>query len=223
MDNSNTFTFTAKHKKTFAVMIVIGLIGLLFGILNGDVSGGRVWANVLLNNVLFLGIAFLAVAFIATHYSAFSGWHVLVKKIPEAISSFLPVGFALMAIVVVGLWTHSHHLFHWAEEGLTTEGAPTYYEIAEHKSAYLNLPIFTIRFVVYGLLWIGIARILRKYSLMEDKLGGIKPHKRSKKWSSIFLVVFGVTSSTFAWDFLMSIDFHWYSTCLLYTSDAADE
>ena len=84
--------------------------------------------------------------------------------------------------------------------------------IIQGKSAYLNLPFFWIRTIAYlatyYLFWTGF----RKRSLEEDRVGGTEIHFKNYKRGALFLVFFAVFSSTSSWDWLMSIDVHWFST-----------
>ncbi len=69
-----------------------------------------------------------------------------------------------------------------------------------------------VRMVIYFIGWIGLAFILRKLSRQEDLAAGTKYYKKSLIYSALFIVFFAVTTSTASWDWLMSIDTHWYST-----------
>ena len=84
--------------------------------------------------------------------------------------------------------------------------------IIQGKSAYLNLPFFWVRTIAYlatyYLFWTGF----RKRSLEEDRVGGTEIHFKNYKRGALFLVFFAVFSSTSSWDWLMSIDVHWFST-----------
>jgi hypothetical protein len=58
-------------------------------------------------------------------------------------------------------------------------------------------------------------RWFRKQSLQMDKETGdtlVKRHLLNYRRSALFLVFFAVFSSTLAWDWIMSIDTHWFST-----------
>ena len=55
-------------------------------------------------------------------------------------------------------------------------------------------------------------RGFKKRSLEEDERGGTDLHFKNYKRGAMFLVFFAVFSSTSAWDWLMSIDVHWFST-----------
>lgn len=205
------FIVTSGERKASFVMMGVGLLALITGIvlaISGvDHWGTKVWTGILTNNMFFLGLALAALFFVTAHYLALGGYHVVIKRVPEAMSMFLPVAAVLMIPVMIGLWTHSHHIYHWADPDAVASD-----EILQGKAAYLNIPFFTIRAILYFGLWIVFAYLMRKVSLAEDKMGGLVNYKKSKIYSALFIIVFAVTSSTMAWDFLMSIDAHWYST-----------
>lgn len=80
------------------------------------------------------------------------------------------------------------------------------------KKGYLNFPFYVIRTVVYFGLWILVWNIMRNYSKQEDLTGDQKYYHKSVILSAVFLVIFGVTSSMSAWDWVMSLDPHFFST-----------
>jgi hypothetical protein len=110
---------------------------------------------------------------------------------------------------------HGHEMFA-ANYASAAEGDPIanphFDKLLAHKAPYLNKSFFSIRFVAYGIIWISLFYLIRRASLREDKEGGLVWYKRSKMYSATYMVLFGITSSTMAWDFLMSIDSHWFST-----------
>jgi hypothetical protein len=170
----------------------------------------RVWANVLLNNVYFISIAIFGVFFVALNYVASAGWAVGLKRIPESFGAFLPVGFVLMLIMIPGM----HSLYHWTAEGVTIPGHANYDAIIAGKSGYLNTPFFIIRLALIFGIWILFYAIFRKLSLNDDKEG--VDHKsnynKSIRTSAIFIICFAFTIMMASWDWLMSIDVHWFST-----------
>jgi hypothetical protein len=174
----------------------------------------RILKNLWHNNVFFAGIAVIGLFFVAFNYVAWAGWGVVVKRIAEAFGYWLPIAAVLM-IVIFALG--SHDLFHWAHEGIsekTINGQPNphYDEIIAGKTGYLNMGFYWIRLIAYFALWILVWFVLRTNSLKEDLEGGVKLHDKNVIWSAFFLFVFGVTSSTSAWDWVMSIDTHFFST-----------
>jgi len=89
---------------------------------------------------------------------------------------------------------------------------PHFDEIIKGKSGYLNKPFFFARAIIYLLIWIGFTWFFRKRSLAEDLQSDEVKHKKNMNYAGWFLVFFAVTSSTMAWDWVMSLDPHWFST-----------
>ncbi len=195
------FKFTKKIRNILGLTIIIGLLLSVAVIVIFKPGASRVWANVLLNNQLFLGITLGGAFFLAVHRIAWSGWHTALQRIPEALTSFLPVAFLLMLLVFFGM----DDLYHWSHKDLHDP-------ILEGKSTWLNRPFFFIRMILYFAGWILLTRAMKKNTNALMNSDDIKFHNRRKIFAGVFLVFFGITSSTSSWDWIMSIDAHWYST-----------
>ncbi len=195
---NNTFQFTGKHKIVFSILILIGLAVTAYGLFS--LPSDRFWANVLLNNIYFLQIALAGVFFISVHIISQAGWHVSVQRIPEAMGTFIPVAGILMLLVFVGI----KDIYHWSHEHVD--------EIIQAKKPFLNITFFAARFIVYFAGWIWLSHKLRKLSLRSDANQDIQLFKNSHVYAVLFVVFFAITNSVSSWDWLMSIDAHWYST-----------
>jgi hypothetical protein len=169
----------------------------------------RFWANVWLNSVYFTGISVIGMFFLSYNYLAQAGWSAAIKRIPEALPAFLPVTGIIMLVTFL---VAGHDLFHWTHAELFDKASPEFDPIINGKRGFLNTPFFLARMIFYFVAWYGLWRIMRNLSLREDRLGGLSQHEQSMKYGVIFLVIFAVTSSISAWDFIMSIDTHWFST-----------
>ena len=171
----------------------------------------RVWATLWINNVYFTGVSLVGLFFVAYNYVAWAGWSASFIRIPMALPSFLPYTFAIMAVV---FFFGHHDLFHWTHEGITTKGSEHYDAIIAGKSGYLNVGFAVGRTIVYFLAWIGMHKLIVKYSTQEDLLapGDITNHNKIIVSAAFFLIIFGLSSSMSAWDWIMSIDTHWFST-----------
>jgi hypothetical protein len=169
----------------------------------------RIWANIWVNAVYFTGISVIGMFFISYNYLAQAGWSAVFKRIPEAMPAFLPVtGLAML----VTFFMAGHDMFHWTNEALFDKASPEYDAVIAGKRPFLNTPFYLIRMAIYFIAWYGLWRMIRKFSMQEDEIGGLTNYERSVKYGVAFLLVFGVTSSTSAWDFVMAIDTHWFST-----------
>lgn len=204
--SNHTYNFPDGLKKVCYGLIGVGIVSLIFSLVSG-VHGQRIWANLLVNGYFFMAIALGATFFIALNYSAEAGWGVALKRVFEAVSSFLPIGGVLILIVFVASALHFNHLYEWMDPKVVEED-----KLLQHKQAYLNVPFFFIRTLVYIIVWVYFQKTFRKNSLEEDIRGGTSLHFSTFKKSAIFIVFFAVTSSTSAWDWIMSIDPHWFST-----------
>ncbi|MEO8147339.1 MAG: quinol:cytochrome C oxidoreductase [Bacteroidia bacterium] len=209
---SNTkYEFTSRAKMVCFILMAIGIASIVAQFATGY---EQVWANLLQINFFFMAMGLCATFFVAFQYVARAGWSVNIIRVPEAMMTWLWIAMPLMLIIIVGGGTH---IYHWMHEGITEKMIngnpnPEYDSIIAGKSAYLNKPFFYSRLVAYLLIWCGAAFYLRKFSIAEDTEGGTTNYFKATKIAIFFIVLFAVTSSTAAWDIMMSIDVHWFST-----------
>ena len=174
----------------------------------------RPWSSLLVAAIFFLGVSLLSLFFLALQYVAEVGWSVVIKRVLMAISSFLPYIAVIIFVIILtaGFHLFGNHTFHWMAVGIMDPESSNYDAIIAGKEAYLNFGFFFIRALVYFAGWYWALKKLISLSLQEDLDGGLSYYNSSKKVSAIFLVFFAVTSSMMAWDWIMSIDTHWFST-----------
>jgi len=174
------------------------------------------WSNLLVNSFWALALGLGALFFMAVQYAAQVGWSVVILRVLEAMSSFIWVPGLVILIIILTGWGHigGNHVYHWMAEGIMDPDSPNYDSIIAGKQGYLNGLFFTIRAIIYLVGWVGAAYMIRKMSLRSDQ-AGVDYQANWKKMRNLgagFLVFFAVTSSTSAWDWVMSIDTHWFST-----------
>ena len=218
------FEFAGKAKTWSLIMIVIGLAGILGGFVFGYAE--RTFANLLLMGYYFACVCICGIFFCAVQYVAQAGWSASILRVPQAFAKALPVAAVILLVIIcAGLFfTHSGlneegkqtiipYLYkQWALKGITTPGDPNYNEVIAGKSGFLNVPFFLIRLVFYLGSYALLGSLLAKYSNNEDTLGGMGSYRQSLKVSVIFLLIFGFTIPLFAFDSIMSLEAHWFST-----------
>ncbi|MCO5258557.1 MAG: quinol:cytochrome C oxidoreductase [Crocinitomicaceae bacterium] len=203
------FKISNKAKLVTLVLIVTGAlftgIGAMF---LGDHAAQRVLTNGLTNSLFFLFISLGALFFLALQYATETAWYVMVKRIIESVAGYLPVGI-LFLVVVLAIITlmDGAHIYIWMDQNVVEHDA-----IIRGKAAYLNKGFFWFRTVAYLLTYYLFYTGFRKRSLEEDKVGGTDIHFKNYKKGALFLVFFAVFSSMQSWDWIMSIDVHWFST-----------
>ena len=171
------------------------------------------WSAFYVALFFFLGISLLVLAFYAAQRVAQSGWSIVLFRVFEAVSANIIPTSILMALIVVLSALHFNHLFPWMGEGIFDPTSENYDPIIDAKSWWMNLPGWVIRSMVYLALWNAYRFFIRKSSIAEDTADdNYKTYKKNYNASVIFLVVFMITETLMSWDWIMSIDPHWFST-----------
>ncbi|MFN3876030.1 MAG: quinol:cytochrome C oxidoreductase, partial [Flavobacteriales bacterium] len=210
------FTISKRAGTISVALIAVGALATIAGVV-GDHSDHhqRSWSALLVNGFFFLGIGLGALFFYALQKATESAWSVLVLRVYEAIMGWIPVGAAVMVVVLAAGSLHLHHIYHWMDASLYDPASPNFDAVIAGKKAFLNQPFYWLRTLAYLATFILFARWFRKKSLEMDGLTGdslVRTHLLTYRRGALFLVLFAVFSSTLAWDWLMSIDAHWFST-----------
>lgn len=208
------FKISSKAKSLTVILMLLGVIGICIGVWvefschGGDHFMTRFLGNLLVDSFFFFAIGLGALYFLALQYATETGWYASVKRIIEGVAGFIPYGIGLMLVTLltislmkgggVYVWMDHDHVEH---DPILTK-----------KSAYLNQIFFWIRTVAYMAVYYIFWRGFKMRSLEEDRIGGTAIHFTNYKKGALFLVFFAVFSSTSAWDWIMSIDAHWFST-----------
>jgi hypothetical protein len=173
----------------------------------------RIMASGLINGFYFFAIGLGALFFLALQYATETGWYASVKRVIEAVAAFLPFGMIILAsVLLIITLLDGAHVYSWMDPQVTNPHSAHYDEIIDGKSAYLNKFFFWVRTIVYMTVYFLYWRGFKNRSLQEDKEGGTAIHFLNYKKSAVFLVFFAVFSSSSSWDWLMSVDVHWFST-----------
>lgn len=207
-----------KAKIWTTILMVVGIvftgIGIIAAMGDGNL-GQKFMGNLLSNSFFFFSIAISAMFFLALQYATEAGWFAYLKRVIEAITGFLPVGMGLLLITFITLsFMNGAHIYMWMDPEVMKEGGSHYDELSSMKGAYLNQPFFWVRtlsyLAIYYIMWNGFM----KRSVLQDEnpADAIDIHFKNYRRGALFLVFFAVFSSTSSWDWLMSIDIHWFST-----------
>ncbi|WP_291400236.1 quinol:cytochrome C oxidoreductase [Daejeonella sp.] len=204
------FTFSGKLKTWTLIAIVVGILATAFGFVTGQQE--RTFANLLLMAYYFTCVCAAGLFFIALQYVAQAGWATGLIRIPQAMSRVLPIA-ALILIIVSASGLLTHNLYHhWNGEGLTDPNSPNYDKLIAGKAGYLNVPFFLTRLVLFLGAYSFFAWLFAKYAEREEADGGLVFYDKNFKWSAIFLIIFGFTTPLWAFDTIMSLEAHWFST-----------
>ncbi|CEN42608.1 hypothetical protein [Capnocytophaga canis] len=234
------YTFSNKLRLTAIVLIIIGIIGIGVGFFTApktveDVKTmeqahhsdahadahhddahyehvlhqlqNKPWAAVYVAALFFMLISLGVLAFYAINRVAQAGWSPVLFRVMEGITAYLFPGVVIVFTLLVLSGMHFNHLFIWMDETVVAHDA-----LLQGKQGYLNVPFFLGRAAFYMLGWVGYRYISRRLSIAEDTATTNRPFVRNFKWAAGFLVFFLVTESMMSWDWIMSVDPHWFST-----------
>jgi len=176
--------------------------GLLF-LLGLFVAPQRAWAGYLIGFVYFVGLGLSGGLFLSVLALASARWATALKRIPEAMTTTLPVA----ALIGVALAGGVHSLYEWSHESVVRGDA-----ILTAKAGYLNWGFFMLRMVVFFALWIWATRAMVQTSRRQDEQPAPGYGRRALIGGVRFLPIFAVTFSLASIDWIKSIEPHWFST-----------
>ena len=165
------------------------------------------WAALYVACIFFMLISLGVLAFYAIQQVSQSGWSPVLIRVMQGITAYLPVGSVLFFIFLLLCGFHLNHLFIWLDpEVVATD------KLIANKAGYLNFPFWIIRAAIFLMGWNLYRYYSRKNCLAQDDANDDLNYKKNFKLSAVFLVFFIVTESIMSWDWIMSIDPHWFST-----------
>ena len=167
----------------------------------------RPWAALYVAAFFFFMISLGTLAFYAIQRASQAGWSPVLFRVMEGITGYLLPGGLLVLIILVLSVMHLNHLFIWMDPEIVEHD-----KIIKAKSGYLDPYFFLIRGFIYLAGWSLYRYISRRFSIAQDNSNDNKYHIKNFKLAAGFLVFFLVTESMMSWDWIMSIDPHWFST-----------
>jgi len=136
------------------------------------------------------------------HHATDAEWSVVVRRQLENIGALL----AMMAVFFVPVLLLRHHLYEWMN-------IPPGHEAAlDSKRAYLNWEFFLARAILFFGLFIIATQLLRRLSVQQDKDGNPRHTIWMRKVAFASLPIFALCLTFGAFDWLMSLNYRWFST-----------
>lgn len=212
------FEISAGYKKWTNILLAVGglvfVLGVVFlGMSKDALQQTRFWSVLLQNSTFFLLVVNASMFFVCVTTLAMGGWQMAFRRVPEAISTVVPVFSILALLVFVGIvFGNRHDIYHWLDKEHVSHDP-----ILKGKTAFLNPIFFMVWTIITLALWSFVGAKMRKLSSEADENMDKETSKKfiwnNTVWAAVFIVFFALTvASTIPWLWLMSIDAHWYST-----------
>ena len=165
------------------------------------------WAALYVACIFFLLVSLGVLAFYAIQQVAQAGWSPVLFRVMQGITAYLPVGSVIFFVILILCGLHFNHLFIWLDPEVVAHD-----KLIANKSGYLNFPFWLARAAFFLIGWNLYRYYSRKNCLAQDEAKDDSFYKKNFKMSAGFLVFFIVTESIMSWDWIMSVDPHWFST-----------
>jgi hypothetical protein len=159
----------------------------------------RIWPNLLLNGYYFTSLSVSAMFFLASQRLCGARWSAGLRRIPEALMMALPVGSLLMLAVCLS----RGRIYPELSQGANAA-----------RATFLNPPFVYARMAATLLLWTLFAGLFRRASLDQDRDtdASLVCHRRQIRYSIAFVLVFAVSFTVTAFDWIISLYPSWFST-----------
>jgi hypothetical protein len=216
--NANTDSAGSQHaaplhalRRAAAGAAALGVAGGLAGILFDPTQFFR---SYLMAFVYWAGIALGCLGILMVYHLTAGGWGVAVRRLLEAAVATLPA----LAVLFVPLLFGLHSIYEWTH----TEEVMADHVLSQ-KVAYLNVPFFIGRSVAIFLVWLTLAHFLDRWSRLQDETARPLVEDRLRKLSGGGLVIYALAMTVAAFDWIMSLEPHWFSTIfgMIFIADSA--
>jgi hypothetical protein len=192
----------AKSTRLPLVFVFLGAVAIGVGI---HVSPERTWLNLLISGFYLLSLAVSAIFFVATQFASGARWSARVRRVPEALMLVLPLAAVLMLVLFFG----RAFLYPWSAPGAFDDDPA-----ASARASYLRTPLVFGRLALILVVWAAFAWAFRKTSLAQDDdpQASLRLHRRLLRYGAVFLLVFAPSFTVVSYDWVLSLDTHWFST-----------
>jgi hypothetical protein len=154
-----------------------------------------------------LNLAQGALFFVLIQHITRAGWSVVVRRFAE-LTSLLVIPLAILFVpILLPVLGGQSPLYEWNHADVVAHDL-----LIQKKLPYLNAGFFTVRWVLYFVIWTAIAVKFRQWSRLQDETGDVRWSETCEQWAGPATILLALTSTFAAFDLLMSLDAHWFST-----------
>ena len=184
--------------------LFVGIVALVISLIGLFTDPAHFWQSYLFAYIFWSGLALGCLGIFFLHNVVGGNWGVAIRRLVESGIKTLP----LVGLLVLRCsFSRSPSLYKWTDASYRAEHFAT-----GHKAAYMNIPWFITRTVLYFAIWMFSGFRILKMANEHDRTGDPALFKRIKARSAPALLVFVVTTTLAFIDWIMSLEPDWYST-----------
>ena len=193
----------SKKSTAANIALIAGLVGLLLSVLGYFTDQSQFFHSYLVAFSFWTTVSIGGLFLTLLHYLTGAVWSIVIRRIFETMMVVLPLLMLFFIPLIFGM----KDLYHWAHPEIVAHD-----RLLTLKAPFLNVPFFLIRTIVYGVIWSGLSWLLYRFSIKNDETGDGTFLQKAKRISPLGIILFALTLSFASFDWLMSLDAHWYST-----------
>ena len=184
------------------LLAIVGIVGLGLSVVGAFVSAKQFSFSWLFAFAFYFTILAGCFFWIVVHHVVDAEWSVVVRRQLENLAMLL----AVMVVFFIPIVIYRHHLYEWMniKPGLDT--------ILDSKRAYLNWHFFVVRSIFYFVFFIAATLLFRRFSIRQDRDGNPAFTINMRRLAFVSLPLFAFSITFGAYDWLLGIDYHWFST-----------
>ncbi|MEM9290907.1 MAG: hypothetical protein AAGD01_04440 [Acidobacteriota bacterium] len=201
--SAERFQAPASLGRIQAIALVVGILGVASSAFFYTQDPKTFLTSYLVAWVFFLSISLGCLGLMMIQHLTQGDWGLTARRINEASAGTL----VLLAVGFVPIALGMKKLFKWLDPDLQAHD-----QFVQAKLWFLNEPGFLGRGVLYFVVWCGLAFFLRHYSKRQEETRDFQWIIRSRRVSGFGIVALAVTATLASFDYLMSLDPHWYSS-----------
>lgn len=183
--------------------LALGLVALVLCVAVAFISPRQVFRAYLAAYIFWIGIPLGCWGLLMLHHLVGGRWGFVIQRVLESGIQTFPLMVLFFVPILLGL----DHIYPWAQPDMVAADP-----ILREKSRYLNVPLFIARAVFYFAIWITVGRLLTQWSLEQDRTADVTLTRKLQRLSGPGLLLYGLTVTFSAIDWVMSLEPHWYSS-----------
>lgn len=184
------------------LLAIAGVIGLGLSVVGAFVAPKQFSFSWLFAFAFYFTILAGTFFWIIVHHVVDAEWSVVVRRQLENLAMLL----AVMAVFFIPILIFRNHLYEWMNVPVGHE------PILDSKRAYLNWDFFLARAVFYFVFFIGATLLFRRFSIRQDRDGNPAFTINMRRVAFISLPLFALCITFGAYDWLLGVDYRWFST-----------
>jgi hypothetical protein len=184
------------------LLAIVGIVGLGLSVVGAFVNSKQFSFSWLFAFAFYFTMLAGCFFWIIVHHVVDAEWSVVVRRQLENLAMLI----AVMAVFFIPIVIYRHHLYEWMNVKVGVD------PVLDSKRAYLNWHFFLIRSIFYFFFFIGATLLFRRFSIRQDRDGNPAFTLNMRRLAFVALPLFGLSLTFGAYDWLLGLDYHWFST-----------